>query len=59
MEMFIDGNDDGSFQNDHLERYSAADDIRQRPSKSDIQDTALSAQILPVDVIGVWDYGKL
>ena len=54
--FFLNMNKDGTYRTDHLERKGSTDKLWCRPSGwNDIQDTK-EIQILPVNVVGDWDW---
>ena len=57
--FYLDKNSDGTFRIDHLERANnRCNNMWQRPSgKDDIEDTD-EIQILPIQVLGEWDFTK-
>ena len=51
-------NDDGTFRIDHLERRGGNEHLWCRPTgRDDIQDTE-EIQILPIKVVGEWDFSE-
>ena len=56
--FYLDESDDGTFRVDHLIRAGPGNEMWQRPPGSDdIQDTT-EKQVVPVPVIGTWDFSK-
>ena len=54
--FFLNMNKDGTYRTDHLKRKGSTDKLWCRPSGwNDIQDTK-EIQILPVNVVGDWDW---
>ena len=55
--FFLDNNEDGTYRIDHLERVSSRGNTKwQWPSACDDIQDAEEVQILPIQVLGDWDF---